>query len=192
MPGTAPRDRRTLVIGALVIGALVLGTRGAPALVRVHSDMVRSARELEAEARRAQEAVAAAPVVAESLRARNVRYRALAPALLDGDTPAGAAATLAGLLSEAASAAQVRVGTVQLRVDTAARGAFARVGVRADVIGDVEGITGMLAALERGPEVLVIRELAITQPDPGAGDDQPEALRMELMVEGLAVRRRGR
>lgn len=128
--------------------------------------------------------------VADSLRARNARYLALAPALLDGDTPAAAAATLAGLVSGAASGAQVRMGAIQLRIDTTARGAFVRVGVRADATGDVEGITGMLATLERGPEVLVFRELAITQPEPGAGDDRPEALRVELVVEGLAVRRR--
>ena len=183
------RDRRALWLGGAVIAASLVGARGVPALIRAERDAIEAARATQAEAVRARSSVGSAEVVRDSLRARNARYLALAPLLLDGDTPAGAAAALSAVVSLAAGASGVRMGSVQLRLDSAGGKAFTRVAVRTDVTGDIEGITGMLAALERGPELLLIRELAITQSDPAAGDDRPEALRMELVVEGLTLRR---
>jgi hypothetical protein len=123
----------------------------------------------------------------DSLLAREVRYLALVPGLLDGDSPAAAAAALSSLVSSAAETGGARVGSLQLRNDSTSRGAFTRVAVRASVVGDIRSLTSMFAALETGPEVLAIRELSVTQPDVGAGDDKPEMLRAELLVEGLML-----
>ena len=189
---TSSRDRRVLTLGVVVIALLVIGARGVPSLLRARHDALASAREDGIEAERARSSVAVAQAVSDSLRARNRRYLALAALLLDGETPAGAASTLAALVSGAAASSGVRLGSVQLQVDTPAQGSFTKVGMRADATGDIDGVMEMLAALERGPELLVVRELLITQPEPGAGDDRAEALRVEIVIEGLTMRRGGR
>jgi hypothetical protein len=112
---------------------------------------------------------------------------ALAPALLSGDSPASAAATLAALVSGTAAQANVRLGAVQVRPDSVARGAFTRVAVRASATGDINGVTQMILGLEKGPMLLAVRELSITQAEPGAPADRAEALRLELLVEGLML-----
>jgi hypothetical protein len=54
-----------------------------------------------------------------------------------------------------------------------------------DVTGDIRGVMAMLASLERGPTLLAVRSLSISQPDLTAGDDRVEALHVEIDVEGL-------
>jgi hypothetical protein len=48
----------------------------------------------------------------------------------------------------------------------------------------------MLVALERGPVLLSIRQLSISQAEVGAPADRAESLRLELVIEGLTVDRR--
>lgn len=183
------RDRRTLLIGASVIGSLIVLSKGVPAW----RDWVAEARAGAVEQARAAadaDALGAhARAMRDTLTARNARYVALAPALIAGNTAAEASATLASLVSSAASAAGVKLGAVQLRApaDTGARRAFVRVSVHADVVGDIRGVTAMLASLERGPVRLRVRDLTVTQPDAASPSDRVEALRAELTVEGLAM-----
>jgi type II secretion system (T2SS) protein M len=137
---------------------------------------------------RAKLSLERAAKVQDSLKVRSARVVALAPAVLGGDSPATASATLAGIVSGAAARSNVRIGALQLSADTAARGIFTRVSVHGDAIGDIAGITAMLGALEGGPTLLAVRELSITQPEPGAPSDHAEALRVELAVVGLMLR----
>ena len=62
----------------------------------------------------------------------------------------------------------------------------ARVAVRASGIGDIAGVTRLLNDIESGAPLLAVRELSITQPEPAAPDGRAEALRFEMLVEGLA------
>jgi hypothetical protein len=187
----SPRDRRMLIIGGTVIASLIVLSKGVPAW----RDWVTEARSGAAEqVRAASEAdglVAHAKAMRDTLAARNARYVALAPALVAGHTPAEASATLASLVSGAASASGVKLGAVQLRpvADTGARRAFVRVSVHADVVGDIRGVTTMLASLERGPARLRVRDLTVTQPDPASPADRVEALKSDFTVEGLAMAR---
>ena len=182
------RDRRALTISAAaIVGLTVLG-RGLPALLTWERREATVAEERGADLARARVQLARARMVQDSARAHGARIVALAPLLLGGDSPATASATLAGILSGAAARANVRVGALQLHADTATRGTFVRVGVRGEVTGDIAGVTAMLASLERGPTMLAIRELSITQPEPAVASDHMEALHVELMVEGLMQR----
>lgn len=183
----SPRDRRVLLTGIAVIAVLLLVSKGIPAWVRWEREARASAAEMSAEAARAGAQIRAFPAAVDSLEARRERLEALAPALLDGESPAAAGATLASILSGAAAQASVRLGAVQVRPDSAGSRTFVRVSVRGDATGDMGGITRMLRALEEGPELLAVRELSITQPEPGAPPDRPEALRVEFAVEGLAI-----
>jgi hypothetical protein len=182
------RDRRALVIGACVIFVAVVGKHAVPALLTWQRD-VRDAASLNVEKlARATLSLKRAAQVHDSLELRRARVLALAPALLGGDSPATASATLAGIVSGAAARSNVRIGALQLSADTATRGVFTRVSVHGDATGDIAGITAMLSALEGGPTLLAIRELSITQPEPGAPSDHAEALRVELAVVGLMLR----
>lgn len=194
VPTLTTRDRRVLTLGASVIAVMIAALRGVPALQRWSAASVASAREVVAEADNAERSVRGGEALRDSMRVRGARFVALAPRLLDGSTTAAASATLASLIAGAAATADAKLGAVHVRLDTArgVRSTFARVSARADLTADVRGLSRFLFALERGPTLLAIRELAVTQPEPGASSDRPEQLRIELVVEGLALAREGR
>lgn len=179
------RDRKVLTIGVAVCTLLVVSTRGVPALVRWTRTARANAEALSAEAARATRSVAGGAAIRDSLASAKARYIGLGPRFLEGETTAGAGSALASIVSTAAAAANVRMGSAQIHTDTAKAEAFTRVSVRADLTGDIRGIATMLAALERGQTLLAVRELSITQPDPAAGDDRAEVLRADLVVESL-------
>jgi hypothetical protein len=187
----SPRDQRALSLGVLVIAGVFTATRGVPALREWSAMSVASAREVGAEARRAQRSVLGARALSDTMRARSERFVALAPMLLDGSSASTAGATLASIVSGAAAAANARLGSVQVRanttaVDTAGRRSFTRVVVRASLTADIRGLSHLLLALERNLTLLSIDELLVTQPDPAADGTRPEALQIELVVAGLA------
>jgi hypothetical protein len=183
-----PRDRRALVLGASVILVVLLGKNVIPAILSGQREARDTASRNEEKLARATVSLKRATQVRDSLRARGARVIALAPALLGGDSPATASATLAGIVSGAAARGNVRIGALQLSSDTAARGMFTRIGVHGDATGDIAGITAMLASLEGGPTLLAVKDLSITQPEPGAPADRAEALRIEMTVVGLMLR----
>jgi Type II secretion system (T2SS), protein M subtype b len=185
----SPRDRRTLAIGAAVVLALVLVARGLPAWRRWDAGTRASAAEMAAEAARAEQTVRLLPASLDSLQARRTRFIRLGGGVLEGESTAAAGASLAGLVSGAAAQAGVQIGSVQVRPDSASAGTFLRISVRADGTGDLPAITRMLGLLEGAPELLAVREISITQPNPGGPAEQAEALRLELAVEGLAFAR---
>lgn len=191
MDGISSRDRRTLLLGAAAV-ALMLGVgRGLPAWRAWDAEVRASAALRSADAARAERSVATLPALLDSLQARRARFAALEDAALDGRSPTVAGAALASLVSSAAASAGVQVGSVQIRPDTASGVTLRRVHVRADGTGDLAAITRMIVLLEGAPELLAIRELAITQPNAGGPADQPEALRLEIGVEALALPSRG-
>jgi len=180
------RDRRVLVIGGAIIAALFAVSRGFPAWRGWVTKQQSSAAEMTAEMARLDAAISMQRALKDSLRSRRSRLTELRAALLHGDSPASSAASLASLVSSAASDAEVRLGAVQVRADSAGKTPLTRVAVRADATGDIRGVTRFLAALEGGTALLSVRELSVSSPAPGAPDSQAEALRVEIVVEGLA------
>ena len=181
------RDRKVLLFGAGICATLIVATRGVPAALRWSAEERANGAQLVIEEARARESVARSRDTRDSLKARGARYYALGQSLLEGESVAGGGGSLASLLSDAAGEANVRLGSVQVRADTAGAGAFTTIGVRATATGDLRGIAALLRTLERGPTLLAVRELSITQPEPAAGDDRPEALQVQLLVEGLML-----
>ncbi|WP_420127345.1 type II secretion system protein GspM [Longimicrobium sp.] len=190
IPALSGRDRRTLAAGAIVILVLVVLSRGVPAWRRWDAGVRASAAEMAAEAARAEQTVRLLPASLDSLEARRGRFVTVGGGVLEGESAAASGAALASLVSGAAGRAGVQMGSVQLHSDTASAGTFLRIGVRADATGDLPALTRMLALLEGAPELLAVREIAITQPIPGGPAEQAEALRMEITVQGLALVRR--
>jgi hypothetical protein len=181
------RDRRVLLLGAASVALVVGAGRGLPAWREWYAGSRASAVQLRGELARAEESLRHSAVTRDSLTARKRRLVALLPLLASGETPQMAGAGLASSVASAAEAAGVRVGTVQVRPDSAGRTVFTRVAVRADVTGDVRGVAAFLGALEQDATLLAVRELAVSQPEPAAAADRAEALRVELLVEGLAL-----
>ena len=186
-PDMSRRDRRAVSAGAATIVLVLVIVKAAPAFNVWATEARASDMEWRAELRRDRAIIARSAVTRDSTLARGRRVIALAPALLAGDSPGAAGASLASLLSGAAAQSNVRLGVVQLRSDTLSHAEFTRVGAHLDATGDVGGIVRLLSSLERGPTLLAIRSLAITQPDVAAGDDRIEALHLELDVEGLML-----
>lgn len=182
-------DRRALAWGVAAIATLLGGSRA----VREWRSWDREARaaavERIIEAEQAEASVRELRETVDSLEQRKERLVALAPALLDTESPGAAAAALASLVSSTAASAGLQVQAIQVAADSAGTVMFPRVSARADLIGDIHGLAALLQALERGPTLLSIRQLSITQPEPGAPSTRPEELRVQVRVVGLTFNR---
>ena len=176
-----------LLLGGAVIGVLLALSHGYPAWKDWLRRSSAAASELTAEVQRAEWSVEHARMVADTLDARRRRLAALAPAVIRASSPALAAGSLADLVSELAATAGVRLASVQLRAESATPGAFEQVAIRASGVGDLRPVVEFLIALERGPPLLAVRELSITQPEPAASADLAQQLRVDLTVEALAL-----
>lgn len=190
--GISSREKKVLAGGVTMIALLLFLSRGLPAWKSWHDEAMQSAREMTEEAARADGAVRALPAILDSLERRKDRFVKLAPVFVGIEPPASAAGTLASLLSGIAHSANVTLGTLRIGSDSASGKVVSRLAVRAEAIGDIRGITTLLLELERRTPILAIRELTISQPEPAAPSTQPEALRVELLVEGLAFDPRGK
>lgn len=187
-PVLSPRDRRTLGMGVGIILAIVTLARGVPATLAWRAHAVERARLVRDEVARATGLLARRRVVGESLAVRTARLTAAAPSLIGGTSPASAAATLTGLVSGAAARSGVRIASTQVIAgDTARTRELPVARARVDAVGDVTGVTRMLAELEGGSTLLRVRSLSISQPEPAAPSEKAEALRVELVVEGLSL-----
>jgi Tfp pilus assembly protein PilX len=186
LPALSQRDRTVLLFGVVVIISMLVAFRGLPALRQWKTEIRASAAELDHELGRANASVAALPAARDTLAVRNYRYNAISPALLPGGSALSAGSALTELVSDAALASNVRLGSTEVSVRSDTASLFVRVAVSASATGDVRGLAGFLHSLERGPRLLAVRRISITQPEVGADANQPEALRVELLVEGLA------
>jgi hypothetical protein len=188
MGGLSPRDRLVLGGGMAAVLLIVALGRGIPAWHRWDADTRAAAGELIGEAQAAEASAAGLAAALDSLQARRARFVELGGAVLAGGSPAAAGAALAGLVSRAAGRAGAQLGSVQVLPDTSGAGIFLRVTVRGDATGDLPSVTRMLAMFEGDPHRLILRELSITQPNPGGPAELPETLRVEFAVQGLALR----
>lgn len=185
-PGLERRERRVLVAGAVVIAAALTATRGVPAWWRWTQGVRASASETEVEAARVERSVGLLPATLDTLEQRKERFVALAPDLLSGRDATQAAVALTALVSQAAQAAGMQLGALSVSHDSAGDGLLKTVAVRGDARGDVHGVMAFLGTLERGPLLLAVRDLAISQAEPAAPASRPEELRVQFRVEGLA------
>jgi hypothetical protein len=191
-----------VVLGLGVVASILLFARGRPSLRVAIEEERRAAGQLAAAARDARGAGADRNTLAAIFRVRDERLKAVAATLVPGGTRAQAGTALLAMVSGAAAGAGVRVNGTQVvgspmpdvlgerrpdRQRAPAGELFTRVAVRCSGEGDVRGLTRLLLTMERGPMRLRVRELSIIAADPSAGDDRPEVLRFDLVVEGLTL-----
>lgn len=182
------RDRRAIALGAGIILASATLGRGAPLWKQWVNETRDQAWQAQTRAGRLRVVARARAQLASAVAGASREYLALAPRLLDGNTPATAGASLLAMVSNAVIGAGLQVGSIQSSGDSAGR-RFARVAVRGEATGDVKGLTEFLKTLETGPVITGVRELSIDQPEPGAPNEQSEALRIQFVIDGIALRR---
>jgi len=180
------RDRRTLILGAGAIAGLLAGAKGAPRVVGwQHDRAIASAR--------ANQLLASASIdprelrtARDSLAARRGRLAVIDSALPVAATASEAVARLASTLGDLADSCSVRVSAIQLRPDSATSNGITEVSARLNGVADVAGLASLLHAIAASKNPLVVRELSVTAPEPSAPPSRAEALRLDLLVAGLA------
>jgi type II secretion system (T2SS) protein M len=176
-----------MLVGGALVACMLLGARGLPAAYLWQRELHANALESRTALYEARILMNSESMLRESTIVRGKRVIDLAPLLLNGDSPSASGATLEGVLSQAAMMSKVQLGAVELQSDSGGKTIFEHVAVRASANGDIRGLTNMLAQLERGPALLSIKQLSITQPEMDAGLNRMESLHMELVVEGISL-----
>jgi hypothetical protein len=166
---------------------IVGGSRVAARTLEWSGNARTSAASLVTDVTRQEASIRALSQTRDSLVARRVRLADLDSAILSGDTPVLAGASLAELMSDVADATKTQISNVDVRTDSTARGAFVVVQVQASLTGDLLAVMRFFSHLESGPKLLALREVGISvQGDQSALQGKPEALRADIVVEGLA------
>jgi hypothetical protein len=179
------REHRIVLGGGLLILALVTTSHVLPPLLRWRLKMVEMAAETTGEANRARMVTNESPATSALLSRKKREFVALAPVFLGTKSRADAAGSLAALISGTAQYSGMRIGSIQIRADTSVDDVIKRVQARASLTGDVRGVMSLLHSLERGPELIAVRELSLNQPEPGSAAEKPEALQLEILVQGV-------
>lgn len=180
------RDRRILAIGTIAIAAMFGTARGLPMLRQWQADRIADARELLDRRAAVARAARTTPALRDSLRAKAARLAALDSSLLHAPSSYAAAAQLASVLDDIADESTVKVSAMQLRADSVRGNGVVHVFVRLSGVTDVIGLGDLMRAIDDGQTMLRLAELTITQAEPGAAPSQPEALRIDVVVEALA------
>jgi Type II secretion system (T2SS), protein M subtype b len=189
MKGLGRRDRRALLWGVGVLfGAGVL-LRGLPVVVRMVGALRDRAAAQRATLARVEDVIVRAPAVRDSLAQTFQDIVALAPALVDGDTPADAQAGLSAVFSLEASRHALKVVRMDPLPDSAA-GVFHRVALHAELEGDIAGVTGLLGSVETGAPLLTVSSLSVGTPDAVPHPRVSEVLHVTLDLGGYYLAKR--
>lgn len=185
----SPRDRRTLLVGALSVGAIVGVGKGLPALRTWEAAQVNAAVEMRQRLALTRRDAASLQVVKDSAAARYRRLMALRTVLVRAQSAEAAAATLASIVEEVADESEVDVQSIGLRPDSVARAVrgLVRVAVQLSAESDVTGLLLFLHGVETRRTPLLVRTLTVSQPDPAAPSSNVETLRFDVRIETLAT-----
>lgn len=180
------RNRRAILLGAGAVGALFLLFRVAPWAARAalawRAQVVQQRETLARE----RELLAAAPEIRDSLGRALAAVVSLAPRLTASGSSAEASASLASLVTLAATQHGLKVVRTDPLPDSAA-GVFTRVAIHVELEGDIRGLSRMLRAMETGDPLLTVVSLSVDAPASGAARNAPETLRIALTIAGYAL-----
>lgn len=180
------RDRHTLLIGAATVSTLLALGKGWPTWRRWDRAQRSAAVEHVQQLTIAREGVHMLRTMRDSSAARRETLATLLEQLVTAPSVPEASAALAAVLTSDASRAEVQVFSLSVRADSVERDGFARVSVRLSAEGDVAGLAHFVRTVEVDSLLLAVRQVTVTQPDPGAPDSQAEILRMDIVVDALA------
>ena len=163
---------------------LILG-RLTPLVVGLIHDQTATDDRTRLERARAVEEDKSLPEVRDSMHARRLRLGLEFPTLLHGNGHAALVTALVGEVNEVAQDNAVFVSSIEAHADTTPHLPFTPVNARAEIIGDVRGIAGLLSTIESSDTRMRITEFSLTQSDPAAAPAQVELLHATLSIQAL-------
>jgi hypothetical protein len=184
------RDGRILLIGGSIVGALIGFSKGLPAWRTWERSAIADATATASEIAAVHNGAQQLPTLRDSLASRRRLMTTLESSLLSGASAASAAAILSRTVQRIAAECRVKVSALQLQGDSVSGDTFARVRVRVSGLSDVAALAAFLRRIEGAKTRLVVRELTVARPDPAGSDAKPETLRIDVLVEGIAMIRR--
>jgi hypothetical protein len=185
------RDRRALLFGTTMILVLLSSALAIPRLTTWTGQRRASAAELQAQVTTLRTDARSLREARDTLTKRETLVALIDSGSLAGGSDAAASAALGQVVNAALAESGVVSNATQFTVDSALDDSrYSRVRVRLTAEGDIHGLTRLLAALERGPALLTVASLSVTQPRLAAPDSLAESLNIELVVEGIVKRTR--
>lgn len=179
------KDRRAMTFGLALMGSMTLLGRGVPAWREWERGELLAAAESARRLDGAHSDIDGHRSVVALRASLRGRLDSLSGAYLHATSAAEAGAALATLVSDLGDDCGIHVTSASVRPDSIKKTAFTRIAVRISATGDVEGLSDYLRSIESADHLLAVRELSVSQTEPSAPDSRAEALRFEVLVEGL-------
>lgn len=184
-----PRDRRALRLGLMTLLPALLYVWVARPVVqsfRTASELVATDRDLLDRELALLSGASAMPAILRQLDSTILGERSR---LFDGSDAISVTAGLSRYVSDRAVQRQVMVQASESRPAADPGHQLLKVSVEVRAIGDLQGVMGWVADLERGPKLVHIEELRITPAQRVGRDESPEeeVLGITLKVSAYAM-----
>lgn len=189
-PALSPRDRRAATLGGVVVaGALLVRVVLLPYSRAVEDARAAMLRERELFARE-RALVAEARAFPREFGALGERFLAGVPRLLPGGTAATAHAALARRVDRLAAESPALLTRLEPLPPRARQDGYVELPLQVEGESDLEGLLALLAALETGPTLVHLEDLAMerkgrTGPGERAGEAESLAFRFTAVGFGL-------
>ena len=177
------QDRRAVLRGACAVLIGVACLRVGPWAARSVETASQRRAARAAILVQARSLVEAAPGLRDSLAASLRAFLGLTPRLVPGRTLAEASSNLASDIRTLAAQSSLRLLQMTPETDSV-RGLVRMVSLRAELEGDVMGLSGFVRGVETGQRLLTFESLSVSAPDPVPHSDAPETLHIEVHVSG--------
>jgi hypothetical protein len=182
-----PRGRLVALTAALLV-VLALGARGTVRYAALLRDLAQRTSSRLSLLAQAEAATRGAFALKDSLRSALLALEALGPGLMEGRTPMEASAALSGLVNLLAAHNRVRLTRVDHLPDSSPA-FFQPVSLSVSAEGDLAGLAGILRDIEKSRQLLLLKDLTIQAPDPGAPSQRPELLLLDLTISAYYIPR---
>jgi hypothetical protein len=181
------RDRRALTWGALILApAILFNTVARPA----HSAFTAQGARLERERdllQREENLLAGARKYPLDYQAAEQRLLGEAPRLFPGPDLVAATAELGSYVNGQAYSHRVMIQRSEPAPPSADASGVSQLRLEVQGVSDLEGIVGLLRALENGKKLVSVERLAIAATGSAAGSEQEETLAFGATVVAFAL-----
>jgi hypothetical protein len=182
-----PRDRRALTWGALVlVPAMLIHGVGRPALSAFGDMGARLERERDL-LQREENLLAGERKYPLDYQAAERRLLDEAPRLFPGPDLVAATAELGSYVNGQAYTHRVMIQRSEPAPPSADASGVSRLRLEVQGVSDLEGIVGLLRALETGKKLVSVERLAIAATGSASATDKQEMLAFGVSVVGFAL-----
>jgi hypothetical protein len=188
--GTPARSHRARFLGVGVSALFIAITKALPRVHQWEQERVTAAIATTGASHSLERAVATRSSRAKILAEWRASQTNVDSMVFIAADPGSIGARMVGAVRDLASDHDVVLHSVQPRVDSTATRNLLRVSAHLSMTADVQGLMDLVEDLESADPLLRVIDLSIVQSDVSAADDRPDALKIELTVQGIGVLRR--